>query len=125
MTRPGARVGEAPAGRRHELPRVAGGVQGQLQDAPGGAVEDLLVGCRGLLVVQTGASRAYHELADPARGVEAALVVLRSEPFIVMLVPRYHDLAPGVLQLLHTLLHQAGHAVPAPRAACVESPVGR
>src|SRR6267143_5095249 len=102
MTRPGARVGEAPAGRRHELPLVAGGVQGQLQDAPGGAVEDLLVGCRGLLVVQTGASRAYHEFADPARGVEAALVVLGSEAFIVMLVPRYHALRPASYRSCHT-----------------------
>src|SRR5204862_5563889 len=85
----GSGIGECRTGDGDELPRVARGVEYELQDAVGRAVAHLAVRARVARILQIQAAGADDELAD-ADGIGDGGRRLRGEPLVDRVV-RVHD----------------------------------
>ena len=98
VTAGGARIAERLAGDGHELPRIARGVEGELQDAPGRAVSHLTVrtGVVGVDVLR--AARADDELPDPLHWIGDARRRLACEPLVKGVMRVHHDVDPRAVQ---------------------------
>ena len=93
----GTGVRERLAGNRDELPVVAAGPQGQLEDAVRPRVADLAVGADRREGPRWAAGGPDHELPDPVRAGLAARG-LGCEPFVVVVVPVEDQLRAGRLE---------------------------
>src|SRR5215208_6236660 len=119
------RVREALAGLWDELPLVARGVQGQLQDAIAVAVADLAVGPGRAEAVVARAAGADDELPDASTRIGLSRRVLRRKPLVVVLVAREHDIGVEVVQRLPDRPHRVGPAMAGSGAEERVMPVGQ
>jgi hypothetical protein len=104
-----AGVGERLSRHREELPVVARGVEGELEDSPGLAVADLAVGLHLDDVVGAAApSRADDELADALRGVRRSGGRLGREALIDVAMAVQDHVGSGGIQVLPERLKLRG-----------------
>src|SRR3989449_7680796 len=108
---PGAVVGEAVARSGDEVPDIAVGTEGQLQDAVC-VGHGLSIGRDGRRHARRIATRAHVELADPARRIRIRAGVLRGEALVVVLLTVEHDLRTRGIEIVPDRQHPRG-AVPA------------
>src|SRR5262245_32433319 len=106
----GAGGGERLAGLGHELPVVAGGVEGKGEHAEGLA-EDLGVGLADGEVLEVGPAGAAHELPDAVPRVEAAPGVLGGEALVVVVVTIEDDVDIAPVEVLPDGAHDRVVAV--------------
>src|SRR2546421_7534092 len=86
MTGAGSRVSERATRDGNELPRVRGGAERQLEDAPGLRVVRLRIRDRRPEGIVTAPAGADDELADAAGGVRAAGGGLWGKALVVVVV---------------------------------------
>jgi hypothetical protein len=79
-------IRERVALRRHELPVVAAGPEGQLDDPVDVRGADLAVRLDRPEAVRLGAAGSHHELANPERRIGRTRRRLRSEPLVLVVV---------------------------------------
>jgi len=83
----------------YKLPIVAFRMQRQLQDAESVGISGLTVGLRRREeTVRILSSTPYNKLANAMLGIELAAGILRSEPFVVVVVSINNDVRTRVIQ---------------------------
>src|ERR1700730_19126184 len=97
---PRAGVAEGFPFFRKELPRIALGQKGQLQDSVGADIAHFAVGHSQPQRIMTAAARAYDNLANAVPRVGSSVRVLGSEPFIGMLMARKHQVGVNGVQIV-------------------------
>ena len=104
MTTLAARVGEAEARDRDELPRVAVVGERELQHAGRAAVAHLAVGEPA--AVEDVHAGADDEFSDAELGIGRPVSALRGEALVVLIVRVEHDFRSGAVQIVPQRLHR-------------------
>ena len=100
-----AGIGEALPCLGNELPVVAAGLEGELQDAEGCGIAHFAVGfCfpEGAVILAAG---AHDEFANAARGICSAIRRLRGEALVIVIVAGDHDVGVGFVESLEKRLN--------------------
>src|SRR5229473_2434009 len=100
-----AGIGEGLPCFRNELPVVAAGLEGELQDSEGSGITQFAVGLwfdEGAVILAAGAN---DEFANAARGIGGAIGRLRGEALVIVVVAGDHNIGVGFVERLEERLN--------------------
>src|SRR5262245_51113016 len=106
MALAGAAVSDGAVGNRDELPLIAIGKKGQLQHTI--LTRDLLLAiglARDEAIIRIHAARSDDELANAPSGIATSVTVLRSKPFVEVIVTVQHHVGVGFVENVEELPH--------------------
>src|SRR6267154_2159623 len=105
VTVAGAGIGEALPRFWNELPVVAAGLEGELQDTESCGIANFAVAdwrAKWAMVLAAGTN---YEFANASRGISRAIGLLGSEPFVIMIMTADDHVGTGLIESLPESLH--------------------